>query len=110
MIVAFTHSITVTVERPGGLTRFGDRLPAVSHQVRDCAFYPSNSTEDVTQRDTVVADGYLLAPYGADIKSSDIVLLPGGNRYEVDGAPGSFASPYSSWTPGMRVNLRAVTG
>lgn len=110
MIVPFANGLTVTIERPGGLTRFGDRLPSAAHTVSGCALYPSASSEDTTQRDTVIADWYLLAPYGSDIKASDIVVLPGGARYEVDGSPGSYASPFSTWKPGMKVTLRGVTG
>lgn len=106
----YGNGATITVERPGGLTKHGDRLPSVSHVVSDCAVYPRSTGEDISQRDTVVDTWVLLAPYGADITAMDIVILPGGKRYEVDGAPGGFASPFTGWQPGQQIVLRAVSG
>ena len=106
----FSHGATVTVERPGGLTRHGDRLPSTSHKVSGCAVYPNSTAEELSQRDTVVDNWTLLAPFDADITATDIVILPNGNRYEVDGAPGGFSSPYTGWRPGQRIVLRAVSG
>lgn len=106
----FGHGITVTIERPGGQTRHGDRLPPVTHTVSPCTAYPRSTSEDNAIRDQVEDVWVLLAPYGADITETDVIVLPDGRRYEVDGAPGGFASPYTGWQPGTQIVLRRVTG
>lgn len=106
----FGFGSTITVERPGGQTRHGDRLPATSHTISGCATYPTGSTEDYSTRDTVIDTVTLLTPYGADIMATDVVVLPDGGRYEVDGTPGGFSSPFTGWKPGTRITLRAVSG
>jgi hypothetical protein len=108
--VAFDHGITVTIERPGGQTRHGDRLPPVTHEISGCAAYPRSTSEDNAIRDQVEDVWVLLAPYGADITETDVVVLPGGFRYEVDGAPGGFSSPFTGWQPGTQIVLRRVVG
>lgn len=107
----FTFSVTVTIERPSGMDRFGNRLAPTSHDVTRCAFFPGVSTENATaQRDTVISMGTLMAPEGADIQALDIVVMPGGKRWEVDGDPSTYESPFTGWRPGIPVKLRAVQG
>lgn len=107
----FDFTVTVTVERPGPLDKFGDRSAPSTHTIPGCSFYPSGGGEEMTARDTVIDLWTLLTPSGADIQAKDVVVLPGGLRYEVDGNPGSFDNgPWSPWKPGIKAHLRAVKG
>lgn len=115
MTSGFTHTVTVVVKRPAVKDRWGDRTGAGSeHLVSGCAVYPRGSgnaaREQLAARETITEGLVLLAPFGADIKATDEVVLPDGTRYHVDGEPGSWTSPYTGWTPGVEIVLKNVEG
>jgi hypothetical protein len=115
MTSGFTHTVTVTVKRPAVKDRWGDRTGADSeHLVPGCAVYPRGSgnaaREQLAARETITEGLVLLAPFGADIKSTDEVVLPDGARYHVDGQPGVWQSPYTGWKPGVEIVLKNVEG
>lgn len=103
-------NIDITVVRPGSRDKWGDSTGESRHVIRNCVFYPRTSSESTDNRDTVITGITVLVPAGSDIESTDKVEFPDGTRYEVDGMPGSWVSPSSSWKPGMQVDLREVTG
>ncbi|MEU5853944.1 hypothetical protein ABZ799_01330 [Nocardiopsis dassonvillei] len=106
----FLHPITVTVKRAGGRDREGDPLPGTEHTIDGCAQYPQTSSEAATTGTTVITGRVLLAPYGADIRSEDRVILPDGSEWAVDGDPGPWSSPLTGWQPGTQVALERVKG
>jgi hypothetical protein len=116
LTAGFAHGITVTVKRPTSTgDRWGDKTsPPVDHQVHGCAVYPRGSgnaaREQLDARETITEGLVLLAPFGSDIKATDEVVLPNGQRYRVDGEPGSWQSPFTGWQPGMELALKDVTG
>ena len=107
----FPFGITVTVQRPGGVDRFGDPTgDAVEHEIAGCAFAPEQSREQTDRRQTVSTPAMLYAPYGADLRTTDKVLVPGQGTFHVGGKPASWMSPFTGWAPGVVVPLEEVTG
>ena len=74
---------------------------------------PSGS-EPVTAGDNrVVVEVQLLAPADTGVASGDVITLPRNpaGRHRVLADPQEYnASPFSSWQPGVVINLRKVTG
>lgn len=113
---------TVTVERPGGVDRYGDRLPTVSRTVDGCIFAPRGSSGGVTASregassgglaspNTVITGLTAFMPESAAIDATDIVVRADGTRWEVQGEPGLWRSPFTGWTPGLQVALTRVEG
>jgi len=108
--VTFPHGETATVQRPGGETRYGDKLPGTEHTLTGCVFAPRESTELHEFRNTVIVGLTMYAPAGADIRATDTVVRSDGTRWRVEGQPGVFTSPFTGWTPGVVVALERVTG
>ena len=103
--------ITVTVERPAGMDRFGNKLPPTTHTVSGCAPAPAGSTETNVDAATVEWDIDLIGPYDADLAAQDVVLLPDdGDRYQVYGRPQRWEHPVTGWKAGSVTRLKAVSG
>lgn len=71
---------------------------------------PTSETERYTAAlaGRTVSDLKLLSPTG-DFKSSDAVILPGGDTYEVDGEVLDYNTGPFGFAPGYAVGLRRVT-
>lgn len=96
--------ITVTVQR-AVFDRWNDATYTDHHQISGCLEYPASSTE----ADNAVTDSrVLLAPNGADILSTDRILIH-GLAYQVQGLPKSWTDPFTGWDPGMQVDLVRVS-
>lgn len=75
------------------------------------AFAPAGSAELVQGRDTVsTQDAFYIfgAPAVAPAAIDQITVR--GTRYDVDGTPAVWISPFTGWAPGLVVKLKAVTG
>lgn len=72
-------------------------------------FAPGSSAEVVQGRDTVTTTPSIYLPSGTVVAAIDAVVI-GGVRYEVDGVPPVWDSPYSGTSFGIEVKLREVTG
>lgn len=105
----FDHGVTVTVHRTA-VDRYGDTSTTSSHTIDGCGIAHRSSAENTDRRDTVVTGLALLAPPGSDITATDVVELPDGTRWDVDGDPVAPASPFTGWAPGVRVALTRATG
>lgn len=82
--------------------------------VEGCAFAPAGSTEVVQGQDTVTTQPTVYIPRdeipaGVSITAVDAVTAR-GDRYEVDGAPEDFRSPFVSFVPPLVIRLKNVTG
>ena len=101
---------TITVERPTR-DRFGNPVtPPATHTIDDCWDAPAGSTERNHLEEIVEWDLDLLAPYGADLKSEDVVKIPGDEtRYQVHGRPNRWKGP-DGWEAGSVTRLKAATG
>lgn len=106
----FEHGITIVVERPSGTTEHGEPLPPTTHTVDDCGFAPGSSNEFLDARDTTETLARVFAPYGADVQTIDVVVLPDGTRWHVAGEPAPWRSPFTGWEPGLEVSLTRWRG
>lgn len=73
-------------------------------------WYPGTTEEVEGRRSTVVADRRLLAPDGFRCGPQDRVRFPDGQVFTVEGEIEDFTRGPFGWRPGVRVNLRRVTG
>lgn len=106
----FPHGVTVTVERPGSTDQYGNPKPGTTHTVGPCGIAPAGSTEQNYLQDLAEWDLDLIAPHDADISEADIVTLPGETtRYQVDGRPKRFRSPFTGWEAGAIARLKGVS-
>lgn len=101
---------TITVRR-GGKDRYGDTLPTTDHQVEGCIWAPTTSTEANDASVTTTTGLTLYAPYGADIRATDAVLLPGDAvPWYVNGDPFSWQNPFTALEAGTEVTLTRTKG
>jgi hypothetical protein len=104
------EGITVTVRRYR-LDKYGDRSLVLSFQLGQCAFAPRTTSESDNRSTTVVADAELFAPPWSGVQAQDVVQLPDGSHWEVQGRPEEWQSPFTgAWRPGDVVPLKRTTG
>lgn len=100
-------SFTVTVERTGGVDRYGDPQPAATHKVAGCTQWPLRqlgvlSGETYNRAFTEVSNRRVLWVAGrpdADIEQDDDIIYPDGSRWHVVGDP----YPWENQKTGRRV-------
>lgn len=85
-------TVSVTVSRPGPLDSYGDRGPAVEHELDGALFDPGSSLNDVDRNDLPEEAAKLFFPEQTelDIRSTDTVSFTSLGRdygYTVSGAP-----------------------
>jgi hypothetical protein len=116
---ALPHGETITILRPGTPTRdaYGNDVPGAPTEtvVPGCGLSPTSvgggnqGAEILQARDTVITGLTLYAPTGTDLRATDRVLVDGA-LYDVDGPPGSFASPFTGSTGPVVAVLQQVEG
>lgn len=111
----FPFGVSLVVYRPGAASWNGDKAPGSTHVTTGCALWQNSSDEITQQRDTTITTYTVLAPRGADITTADLVWLPGDDpakpaRWQVNGDPAPFDSPFTGWRPGIEVQLKRVAG
>lgn len=88
---------------------FGNDVYTESTSAVWAVYAPGSSTEQVQGRDTVTTTATIYLDAGTDVAAIDAVIVA-GQRFEVDGAPTTWSSPLTGWTPGIEVRLRGVVG
>jgi hypothetical protein len=73
------------------------------------AFAPGTTFERLGTGDTITTQPSLYLPSGTAVEGIDWVSVR-GKKYEVDGDPGDWRSPFTGWHAGIVVPLKAVTG
>ena len=86
-----------------------DVFSTVERAVRDCAVWPTGTSEKVQAQDIVTAGWTVLMPSGTAIAATDQVRVR-GVVFDVDGEPFDWVSPITGHTGGVQVQLRKVTG
>lgn len=114
MSAPFPYGITIEVERAPVDLVHGDVAYALSHTIEGCAEAPRYSTENNENRTTVIVGRTLYGPYGADLRATDRVVLPGAEprkqrTYRVVGEIGNWRNPFTNWKPGFEVALEKVS-
>lgn len=111
-VTTFGYGATVTL-----ITRtktsedaFGnDVFTETQTDVAHCPVWPRTSTESTQGEDQTFVGLAALLPSDTNVTAIDAVVVD-GVRYEVDGEPARFTSPFTNLNPGIQVNLTRVTG
>lgn len=97
---------------PGGFDEYGDPIEGTQDSIiLDGAFTaPRESPEiDGRGRNGVIVGLTLFAPYGADLRYTDQVEVD-GELYDIEGEPGRWRNPLTSWEAGTQVALTRAQG
>lgn len=104
-VTATFHARTVSGQDAYGDDQYTD----ATTDVPGCVFDPGTSTELVQGQDMLRTQPTLYAPAGTPVSDVDRVTVNGAT-YDVDGSPNALTSPFSGWSPGVVIRLKAVTG
>lgn len=106
----FGQDVTLVTRTVGGRDRYGnDTFTTTSATFSNCPVWPRMSAETVQGEDLVVIGLVAIIPAGTVVAAKDAVQI-GGLKYEVDGEPAVYVSPFTNLNPGVMLNLRRVTG
>lgn len=110
MNAPFGPTVTLVSRTVTGVDTDGnDTYTTVETPVQAQAFDPGGSIEVLGDQDTVTTTPTLYLPPSVAVGSVDAVIV-NGVTYEVDGSPSTYTNPFTGWTPGTVVKLRAVVG
>jgi SPP1 family predicted phage head-tail adaptor len=108
----FPYSQTVTLLRRvlAGQNEYGnDTYTDVPVQIPYCVVQPGSSSENVQWTEQVSTEVTVFVPYGTQVTALDAFLI-GGVKYEVQGVPSEWRSPFSGHTSPTQVRAAVVTG
>lgn len=108
----FTYGQTVTIVQriPAGQDEYGN--DAFTDQTVDiplCVVAPANTSETFSFTEQVSDTVMVYFPAGTEVGYLDAVLI-NGDKYEVQGNPQSFISPFSGHDSPVQVRVSRVTG
>lgn len=109
MSFPFGDSITVITRTKSGTDAYGNDTFTETSVAVVGAFDPTIGLEQTNGRDTVVTQPQALLPYGTVLTSTSVLVIR-GDKYEVDGSPDYWRSPFTGWQAGLAVPLKRVTG
>lgn len=79
--------------------------------INGCGIAPRTEGENTEDgRQGVLIGWDLYAPHGADIEPTDLIRLPGGETYRVDGEPAEWTHMHTNWQAGTVVALARYEG
>lgn len=105
------EGVTLITRTVSGKDALGNDVFATTQTaVPRCGFDPGHSVEDVQGRDMIVTRPRLLLPHGAPVPAAIDAVIVNGVTYEVDGSPNVVRNPFTGWTAGTVINLKAVSG
>jgi hypothetical protein len=112
MMHPFTYGQTVTLIHrvPAGVDEYGnDAFTDQTEDVKLVVVAPANTSEAV-QFTEYTSDTYMIyLPIGTDVSHLDAVLI-NGNKYEVQGNPQNFISPFSGHNSPVVIRVAGDTG
>lgn len=109
MTFPFGRSVSLVRRSKSGTDAYGNDAFTTTSTVVRGAFAPGGSTEQVQGQNVLITQPTLYLPAGTDVSSVDAVDID-GDRFEVDGSPNDWTSPFTGWSPGVEVRLKRVTG
>lgn len=110
MTYPFGQLITViTRTQTGSRDGDGNFIYTETPTVVRGAFAPGGSHESIQGRDTLIDQDTVYLPEGTPVKATDVILV-GGRRWQVDGSPNDWVSPFTGWPAGVEVKLQQVSG
>lgn len=97
------------------LDRYGDRVPGETFYVERAAFaarslVQASTAEETDRSQQVRSQAELYTPPGSGITAGDVVTLGDGSRWEVEGSPETWWSPFTAWQPGDVALLHRTQG
>lgn len=95
-----------------GFDVYGDPIAGSASTVTiDGAFTAPRSSDDNDDRGRqgVIVGLSLFAPYGTDLLFTDQVMVD-GELYDIDGEPGKWRNPLTTWEAGIEVALKRAVG
>jgi len=106
------ETVTVITRTKTGVDGKGnDVYGETPTDVAGAVVWPTGSTETLQRQDQVSTGLTVLLPASSPVKPTAIsAMLVRGDRYEVDGNPSDWRSPFTSRRPGYEVHLTRVTG
>lgn len=116
--MSFAHGVTVTRLRAplvadpySGESTARDWPNAASLAIEGCAINPGGSVETSTvNREQIVTEPSLLAPFSADVLPADRITDPDGVTWEVEGRGARWRNPFTGTEFGSAFPLRLVEG
>jgi hypothetical protein len=110
MIVAFGKTVTLVRRSVSGQDADGnDTYAEQSIDRPGCVVEPRNSSELVQGQDLVIVGLTVYDPDPDPYLTTDLVEVD-GERYEVDGLPGNYRSPFTATVGPQQVALTKYTG
>ena len=105
--------VTVTLVHSavtGRDSNYGNDVRTTTVQEIDgAAFIPGGTSENTEGSIQVTADAEVYLPAGTQVSPEDQIIYQ-GVTYNVDGAPGTWTSPFTAMRGPVLVRLRVVTG
>lgn len=108
----FSNGQTVTIIRriPAGRDEYGnDKFTDQTEAVPLCVVAPSNSSETYSFTEQTDDTVMVYFPTGTDLGYLDAVLI-NNEKYEVQGNPQTFKSPFSGHNSPVQVRVNRITG
>lgn len=99
-------------ETPGGFDEYGDPVEGTTSRLTlTDAFTAPRSSEDNNDRGRqgVIVGLSLYAPYGTDLVFTDKIEVDGVS-YDIEGDPGYWRNPLTTWEAGVEVALKRSAG
>jgi hypothetical protein len=107
----YGQTVTLVKRTLAGQDSRGNNVYSESSQVIDgCAVSYGASAEIVQGTDVVASDVTVQFPDGTVVTAYDAMILPDGNKYEIEGTPNQDTSPFTGITSYVEVRGRVVTG
>lgn len=107
-------TVTLVTVVKSGIDDYGnDVFSCTSADIDGCVFVPQQTSESVQGSDQTLASAKVYVP--ADLATADSItfadqVIVAGRKYEVDGQPKTWTSPFTGITPWTELDLREVTG
>jgi hypothetical protein len=108
----FPYSVSLTLVHRvlDGQDSFGnDAYRDETETVAGSVAAPGGSSEDTQFTEQVSTSMTFYLPYGTPVGPLDAIIY-NGTKYEVQGEPSSYSSPFSNNTAPVEVRARAITG
>jgi len=110
MSFPYGQTVTVVKRTVSGQDSYGnDTYTETKTDIYPCVVQTSGSVETVQFTDQVSDSLTMFLPYGTDITAIDAVEYL-GIRYEMQGDPSVWQSPFSGRTSPIQISVQRITG
>ena len=109
----FPYGQTVTIVRRSvsGQDEYGNDVYSTTTQtIPYCVIHPAVSNENINFTDQVSTEFNVYVPAGTVVGPLDAVLGPDGTKYEVQGDPQAYVSPFSGLRAPIQIRVLKVAG